>query len=137
MNVIAKNLKGWGKTLNYLLAGVIALVTSGVWAADAWIVSEDTTLTEDMTVGALTIDEGVTLDLAGYKLTCTSLDGSGTITSSEADLTTLGGTCTKVSPSQAYTKPLSPTCLMTTPRIKRTIIAVSHSEHHSQTRNCR
>ena len=104
MNVIAKNLKGRGKILNYLLAGVIALVTSGVWAADAWIVSEDTTLTEDMTVGALTIDEGVTLDLAGYKLTCTSLDGSGTITSSEADLTTLGGTCTKVSPSQAYNK---------------------------------
>ena len=83
---------------------MIALVTSGAWAADAWIVGEDTKLTEDMTVGALTIDEGVTLDLAGYKLTCTSLDGSGTITSSEADLTTLGGTCTKVSPSQAYNK---------------------------------
>ena len=33
MDVIAKNLKGGGKTLTYLLAGVFALATTGVWAA--------------------------------------------------------------------------------------------------------
>ena len=32
MNIIAKNLKGGGKTLSYLLAGVIALAASGAWA---------------------------------------------------------------------------------------------------------
>ena len=32
MNIIAKNLRGGGKTLNYLLAGVIALAASGAWA---------------------------------------------------------------------------------------------------------
>ena len=33
MNIIAKNLKGGGKTLSYLLAGVIALAVNGAWAA--------------------------------------------------------------------------------------------------------
>ena len=33
MNIIAKNLKGGGKTLNYLLASVIALAAANVWAA--------------------------------------------------------------------------------------------------------
>ena len=38
MNIIAKNLKGGGKTLNYLLAVVIALATFGAHAADLyWI----------------------------------------------------------------------------------------------------
>lgn len=34
MNVIAKNLKGVGKTLTYLLAAVVALATGAVWAED-------------------------------------------------------------------------------------------------------
>ena len=33
MDIIAKNLKGGGKTLTYLLAGVFALAASGAWAA--------------------------------------------------------------------------------------------------------
>ena len=86
------------------IAAAFALVTGSAQAADDWTVSENFTLTEDMSVGALTVDSGVTLDLAGHKLTCSSLDGSGTITSTEADLTTPSGTCTKVSPSQAYNK---------------------------------
>ena len=36
MNIILKNLRGGGKTLNYLLAGVIALATSSVWAGWVW-----------------------------------------------------------------------------------------------------
>ena len=88
-----KTSRGGGKTLNYLLAGVFAFAASGAWAEDDWTVSENTKLTEDMTVGALTVNSGVTLDLNGYKLTCTSLDGSGTITSTGVDLTTSGGTC--------------------------------------------
>ena len=80
------------------LAIITALATGGAYAAD-WTVSENTTLTEDMTVDALTVDSGVTLDLAGYKLTCTSLSGSGTITSTGEDLTTPGGICTNAAPS--------------------------------------
>ena len=101
MNIIAKNLKGGGKTLTYLLAAVFALATAGAWAADAWIVSENTKLTADVTVGALTVNSGVTLDLNGYKLTCTSLSGSGTITSlaTGEDLTVSGGICAKAAPS--------------------------------------
>ena len=68
---------------------VLALVTSGVWA-DNWTVSGNTTLTEDMTVEALIVDSGVTLDLNGCKLTCTSIDGSGTITSTNTDETKQG-----------------------------------------------
>ena len=55
--------------------------------ADGWIVSENTTLTADTIVDALTVADGVTLDLNGYKLYCTSLAGSGTITSPGTDLT--------------------------------------------------
>ena len=58
--------------------------------ADSWIVSENTTLTADTIVDALTV-EGATLNLNGYKLYCTSLDESGTITST-------GGTTDLTSP---------------------------------------
>lgn len=68
---------------------VLALVTSGVWA-DNWTVSGNIKLTEDMTVEALIVDSGVTLNLNGYKLTCTSIDGSGTITSTNTDQTKQG-----------------------------------------------
>lgn len=83
------------------IAIITALATTGAWAED-WTVSENTALTADMTVDALTVEEGVTLDLNGYKLTCSSLSGEGTITSSYVDLTAPGGTCMKVSPSGAY-----------------------------------
>ncbi|MBQ2625107.1 MAG: hypothetical protein IJG18_08435 [Kiritimatiellae bacterium] len=79
------------------LAAVLAIATAfaatGAWAED-WTVSENTTLTADTTVDALTVEEGVTLDLNGYKLYCTSLAGSGTITSTSTDLTSpdTGGT---------------------------------------------
>jgi len=70
------------------LAIVLALATSSAWAAN-WTVSADTMLTADTTVDALTIEEGITLDLNGYSLTCSSLAGSGTITSPDGatDLT--------------------------------------------------
>ena len=85
------------------LAIITALVTGGAYAAD-WTVSENTTLTEDMTVDALTVDSGVTLDLAGYSLTCTSLAGEGTITSipdlsGYSDLTKPDGTFTMATPT--------------------------------------
>ena len=69
-----------------------------------WTVSENTTLTEDKTVDVLTVENGVTLDLNGYKLTCTSLSGSGTITSSATgeDLTNPNGTCAMSSPSTVH-----------------------------------
>ena len=63
---------------------MFALAVSSAWAED-WTVSENTWLTEDTTVDALTVNEGVTLNLNGYKLTCTSLAGSGTITSPKGD----------------------------------------------------
>ena len=47
------------------LAIITALVTGGAYAADL-TVSENTTLTEDMTVDALTVDSGVTLDRADH-----------------------------------------------------------------------
>ena len=83
------------------IAVVATSATLPTWAAD-WTVSESTTLTEDMTVDALTVDSGVTLDLAGYKLTCTSLAGEGTITSLGEDLTTSGGTCAMASPTAVH-----------------------------------
>ncbi len=83
------------------LAAAFTFATGSAQATDDWTVSENFTLTEDMSVGALTVESGVTLDLNGYKLTCTSLDGSGTITSlaTGADLTDPDGTCTMPSPS--------------------------------------
>ena len=36
MTIIAKKLTGGGNTLSFLLAGVLALVTSGIWAADLY-----------------------------------------------------------------------------------------------------
>ena len=83
------------------LAIITALVTGGAYAAD-WTVSENTTLTEDMTVDALTVDSGVTLDLNGYKLYCSSLAGSGTITNTYSDLTQPNGTFAMVTPSATY-----------------------------------
>jgi lysophospholipase L1-like esterase len=66
-------------------------------------VTEDTRLTGDMTVGVLTVEAGVTLDLNGYKLTCSSVVGSGTIISTvksgDMDITSPSGTFTMVSPS--------------------------------------
>lgn len=91
----------FGICLNVLALSICALATSSAWAAD-WTVSENTTLTEDMTVDALTVDSGVMLDLNGYKLTCTSLSGEGTITSPGEDLTTSGGTCAMASPSAVH-----------------------------------
>ena len=91
----------FGICLNVLALSICALATSSAWAAD-WTLSENTTLTEDMTVDALTVDSGVTLDLNGYKLTCTSLSGEGTITSPGEDLTTSGGTCAMASPSAVH-----------------------------------
>ena len=90
------------KQTAHRLAAVLAIAfaTTGAWAAD-WTVSENTTLTADTTVDALTVEEGVTLDLNGYKLYCTSLDGSGTITSTDINLTTPSGTVTS-SPDTLY-----------------------------------
>ena len=66
------------KALVTMTASIIA--ANAVLAAD-WTVSENTVLTADRTVDALTVEDGVTLDLNGYKLTCSALSGSGTITS--------------------------------------------------------
>ena len=63
---------------------------------DGWTVSENMALTGDVVVDALSVEEGVTLDLAGYTLYCTSLAGSGTITS-------LGETTDLTSPSGVVT----------------------------------
>jgi hypothetical protein len=64
------------------LAGVAMVGT--LFAADRTI-DADYTLTGDETVdGVLSISEGVTLDLAGHKLTVAGLAGSGTVTSSVA-----------------------------------------------------
>ncbi len=61
---------------------------------DSWTVSENMALTGDVVVDALSVEEGVTLDLAGYTLYCTSLAGSGTITSTSTDLTSPSGVVT-------------------------------------------
>ena len=66
------------KALVTMTASIIA--ANAVLAAD-WTVSENTVLTADRTVDALTVEDGVTLDLNRYKLTCSALSGSGTITS--------------------------------------------------------
>ena len=76
-----------------VLAIATTLATTGAWAED-WTVSENTTLTADTTVDALTVEEGVTLDLNGCSLTCTSLADSGTITSTSDDLTSPSGAVT-------------------------------------------
>ena len=65
------------KALVTMTASIIA--ANAVLAAD-WTVSENTVLTADRTVDTLTVNAGVTLDLNGYKLTCSALAGSGTIT---------------------------------------------------------
>ena len=97
-------MKTTAKRTAHRLAAVLAIITAfattGAWAED-WTVSESTTLTADTTVDALTVEEGVTLDLNGYKLYCTSLAGSGTITSSDINLATPSGTVTS-SPDTLY-----------------------------------
>ena len=65
------------KALVTMTASIIA--AGAVLAAD-WTVEEDTRLPADKTVDTLTVNAGVTLDLNGYKLTCSALAGSGTIT---------------------------------------------------------
>jgi hypothetical protein len=76
-----------------------------------WTVTENTRLTGDMTVGALTVEAGVTLDLNGYKLTCSSVAGEGTIISTvksgDTDITSLSGTFTMVSPRACTKGPVS------------------------------
>ena len=74
------------KRTSYRLAAVLSLAfaATGAWAAN-WTVSANTVLTEDKTVDELTVEDGVTLDLNGYKLYCSSVAGSGTITSPSAD----------------------------------------------------
>ena len=83
------------RRLTVSIAIVLALATSGAWAAD-WTVSDNTTLTEDKTVDTLTVESGITLNLNGYSLACTSLAGEGTITSlcDDPDLTSPQGTVT-------------------------------------------
>ncbi len=83
----------FGSSFSFILSIALLFGVNSAWAAD-WTVTESTTLTEDKTVDALTVEEGVTLDLNGYKLTCTSLAGSGTITSTSSDLTSPQGTVT-------------------------------------------
>ncbi|MBO7308981.1 MAG: hypothetical protein J6V38_05050, partial [Kiritimatiellae bacterium] len=70
----------FGSLFSFILSLALLFGVSSAWAED-WEVRENTALTEDKTVGALIVNSGVTLDLNGYKLTCTSLSGSGTITS--------------------------------------------------------
>ena len=94
------------RRLAAVLAIATALAATGAWAED-WTVSGNTTLTADTTVDALTVESGVTLDLNGYKLYCSSVAGSGTITSPSADTdltkpATEGGVCAMRSPSATY-----------------------------------
>ena len=104
--VSSRAVGGWSSSwrLRSLFAFILSVAllfgVSDAWAAD-WTVSESTTLTEDTTVDALTVEEGITLDLNGYSLTCTSLAGSGTITSTLTDLTMPSGTVTS-SPDTLY-----------------------------------
>lgn len=65
------------KALVTMMASIIA---ANAVLADDWTVEEDTRLSADKTVDTLTVNAGVTLDLNGYKLTCSALAGSGTIT---------------------------------------------------------
>ena len=90
----------FGSLFSFILSLALLFGVSSAWAED-WEVRENTALTEDKTVGALIVNSGVTLDLNGYKLTCTSLSGSGTITSlaTGEDLTMSGGNCAKAAPS--------------------------------------
>jgi hypothetical protein len=89
-----------GNLFSFVLSIALLFGVSSAWAED-WEVRENTALTEDKTVGALTVNSGVKLDLNGYKLTCTSLSGSGTITSlaTGEDLTVSSGSCAKAAPS--------------------------------------
>ena len=88
-----------GRATRRLVASIAIITalfaTSSAWAAD-WTVDVDTTLTEDKTVDALTVNSDVTLDLAGFNLTCSSLAGAGTITNTggSSDLTSPSGTVT-------------------------------------------
>ena len=75
------------KTIRAAIAAVICVAAAmPSWAAITNPVAANYTLTEDETVdAALTVNSGVTVDLAGYKLTVKGLGtGTGTITSSVA-----------------------------------------------------
>ena len=89
-----------GSSLSFILSIALLFGANSALAADLKV-SENTILTKDTTVDALTVEEGVTLDLAGYSLYCTSLVDSGTITSTFIDLTMPSGTVTS-SPDTLY-----------------------------------
>ena len=77
----------------------LVTMTASIIAANAVLADdfeEDTRLSADMTVDTLTVNAGVTLDLNGYKLTCSALAGSGTITRTgeNDDLTSPQGSVT-------------------------------------------
>ena len=75
------------KTIRAAIAAVICVAAAlPSWAAITNPVAADYTLTDDETVdAALTVNSGVTVDLAGHKLTVKGLGtGTGTITSSVA-----------------------------------------------------
>lgn len=66
-----------------VLAALAGVAMAGTLFAADRTIDADYTLTGDETVdGVLSISEGVTLDLAGHKLTVAGLAGSGTVTSS-------------------------------------------------------
>ena len=99
-NIIGGNRRGGGKTLNYLLASIFAVVGAmSAQAADRTI-SANYNLSGDETVdGVLTVASGVTVDLKGRYLAVKGLAGDGTITSSLAyssDLTSPDTTQTRV-----------------------------------------
>ena len=69
---------------SYFTTAICAAVLSFCAAAADRTISSDYTLIEDEVVdGILTVDAGVTVDLAGHKLTVKGLAGDGTITSSK------------------------------------------------------
>lgn len=79
-----------------LVTMTVSAFAAGAVLAGDWTVEEDTCLSADKTVDTLTVNAGVTLDLNGYKLTCSALAGSGTITSpgGNDDLTSPQGSVT-------------------------------------------
>ena len=105
------NATGAAKMADKWVSAIQPFVAEGLLNVDgannSWIVTENTVLTSDRTIGALTVNAGVKLDLNGYKLTCSSVNGSGTITSTvksgDVDVTSPTGEFKMVSPS-AYTK---------------------------------
>ena len=89
------------KAVRLLLAAAVCTAALLPSIAADMTVSVDTTLTADTTVDALTVDPDVTLDLNGFSLTCSSLAGNGTITSTRSDLTSPDTDGTHVTSSPA------------------------------------